>query len=173
MEGNKGFQNPLISLIYSLAAREGLSLFAVGGAVRDRILGRGPFNDIDFVYDGGDFDNVVRALRRHVRFKSIPFKNKGFSTLRLCFKSLILDFQPLSGSTLAEDAAHRDFTVNALYMSFSDGEFILHDPLNGLSHIKSKLLEETTRDSFPGTLCGSCVFFGSLHAWDLITKKRR
>jgi tRNA nucleotidyltransferase/poly(A) polymerase len=148
MGSDRGFENPLIPLISSLAARQGLSLFAVGGAVRDRILNRGPFSDIDFVYEGGDFDPVAEALRRHVRFKAIPFRNKGFSTLRLCFKSLILDFQPLSGSTLAEDAAHRDFTANALYMSLDKGEWILHDPLDGLTHIKAKVLKEAAPDAF-------------------------
>lgn len=148
MEGNSGFENPLIPLIASLAARRGLSLFAVGGAVRDRILQRGPFNDIDFVFLGGEFEPVAGDLRRHVRFKAIPFRNKGFSTLRLCFKSLILDFQPLSGSTLAEDAAHRDFTANALYMSLDRGEWTIHDPLNGLGHIKAGVLKEAAPDSF-------------------------
>jgi len=148
MEGNRGFENPLIPLIASLAHRRGLSLFAVGGAVRDRILHRGPFNDIDFVYSGGEFDPVAGDLRRHVRFKAIPFRNKGFSTLRLCFKSLILDFQPLSGKTLADDALHRDFTANALYMSLDKGEWTLHDPLDGLDHINAGILKEAAPDSF-------------------------
>ncbi|MBN2726764.1 CCA tRNA nucleotidyltransferase [Candidatus Mcinerneyibacteriota bacterium] len=145
---NRGFQNPLIPLVSSLAARKGLSLFAVGGAVRDKLLERGPFNDIDFVYEGEGFEEVVRDLQRHVRFKTIPFKNKGFSTLRLCFKSLILDFQPLSGATLDDDASHRDFTVNALYMNLEGGEWVLHDPLGGLSDMEKRLLRETAPDSF-------------------------
>ncbi|HDS02703.1 MAG TPA: CCA tRNA nucleotidyltransferase [Firmicutes bacterium] len=148
MRESKGLENPIVPSLFSMAREEGLELYAVGGAVRDRLLQRSPSGDIDFVYKGGSIDRVVGRLQKRVRFKAVPFDNKGFSTLRLCFKSLIIDFQPLHVSGLYQDALHRDFTVNALYLEQKQKGLTLLDPLNGEKDLADGLLKETSEQSF-------------------------
>ena len=148
MKESKGLENPIVPSLFSMAREEGLELFAVGGAVRDRWLQRNPSGDIDFVYQGGTIDRLVARLQKRVRFKAVLFENKGLSTLRLCFKSLIIDFQRLHEEGLVQDALHRDFTVNALYLEQKQQGLTLLDPLNGEKDLSEGLLKEVSEQAF-------------------------
>ena len=119
----------------------GRELWLVGGAVRDSLLDR-PSQDLDFVVhgqarplaralaaalDGHYFDlDAERDAGRIVR----PARAAGVATL---------DFARLRGSTILEDLAARDFTVNALATAL-DAPDQLVDSGSGLQDLRDRRL---------------------------------
>jgi poly(A) polymerase len=113
------------------AAREALAgepAWLVGGAVRDRLLGR-PTSDYD-VAVAGDPAGAARRLARAVR--GAPFSlSDQFGAWRVMARdrSWQVDLVPLQGGSLERDLAARDFTFNAMAEPLAGGELI--DPHGG------------------------------------------
>ncbi len=107
------------------AALAGRSAWLVGGAVRDRLLGR-PTTDLDLVVDG----DVRAAARAVARAASGPaFELSGeFGAWRVIGpdRAWQADLSPLRGGSLQADLALRDFTVNAMAQPLG-GEEIIDD----------------------------------------------
>ena len=144
-------------------AAQGVTLYAVGGFVRDRLLGRAVY-DLD-VAAGAAPEQVEALCQRYPCLTAQP-RAAGLAALTLSFpgeggrrtaeytafrrESYRRDgsHRPVfveSGASLEEDALRRDFTVNALYARLTDGEVL--DPLGaGLADLEARLLR-TTRDS--------------------------
>lgn len=142
------FPNSLIHTLLVRAREADLRLYIVGGSVRDVLLGLSDFADIDMVYDG-DFEAFQQALFKEVPFKRIAFDKKGFHTERLCFRKLSIDFQPIVNGQLEDDARHRDFTVNALFLEYSaDDEFTLIDTVGGFADIDARRLRCVSDHAF-------------------------
>ncbi len=116
----------------------------VGGCVRDSILGR-PVNDVDIATHDRPGD-VVRLLEA-AGLKAVPTGIKHGTV------TAVADGKPFEITTLREDvetdgrhakvaftddwaadAARRDFTMNALYLS-PDGT--LHDPVGGIDDLRA------------------------------------
>ena len=102
---------------------------AVGGAVRDVLLGRAP-REVDFVVDG---DAV--ALARRLGGEVTAHDRFGTATVRLGDEALDLASARTEryprpgalpevrlGATIADDLRRRDFTVNAIAVRLADGE---------------------------------------------------
>src|SRR5947209_6937562 len=104
----------------ALAKLDGIG-WLVGGAVRDRLLGR-PTADFD-VAVLGDAGQLARALARatHAHVFSL---SEGFRAWRVVARdhSWQVDVLPVAGGTIETDLAHRDFTVNALAEPLAGGE---------------------------------------------------
>ena len=119
----------------------------VGGAVRDTLLGR-PVTDLDAacLLPPGD----VMAALEQASIKAIPTGLKH-GTVTALFRDCSIEITQLRRdmetdgrhATVAptqswsEDAARRDFTVNALYL---DADGTLFDPCGGLRDIEDKVL---------------------------------
>lgn len=117
-------------------------LYVVGGAVRDELLGRSHEADFDLVTRGSSSDLALLLYDRGlssiypvtyprfgtamVRVGNIPIE---LVTARKESYSEVSRKPMVEPATYAEDAARRDFTVNALYWSLH--EHVLMDP-NGL-----------------------------------------
>jgi poly(A) polymerase len=100
----------------------------VGGAVRDRLLGRSTA-DYD-VAVAGDARAVASELAR--RAAGHPFElSEGFGTWRVVSRdrSWTLDLLPLAGDTIEADLARRDLTINAMAEELPQGTLI--DPFGG------------------------------------------
>jgi len=113
----------------------GTPAWLVGGALRDRLLGR-PTADLDIVVDG-DPGAVARALARAA---SAPRANafalsEEFGGWRVVARggTWQVDVERMRGSSLEEDLALRDFTVNAVAEPLQAplGTQLI-DPLGGL-----------------------------------------
>ena len=127
--------------------REGIPVWVVGGALRDALLGR-PFRDVDL---------LVRASRERLSSlfpqgvwvgKVIPAFVLG---ARRGGRGPTLQITLLS-STLEEELARRDFSVNALAMRLDgEGEEGIRDPFGGLSDLSAGLLRRpcVLRNPFP------------------------
>ena len=131
--------DPRLARAFALLRDGGHRAWAAGGAVRDDLMGRAP-GDVDLATDATP-DRVV-ALAAAAGIKAVP---TGFDHGTV---TLVVDGRPFEvttlrrdvetdgrhavvrfGADLAEDAARRDFTLNALYRA-PDGTLL--DPIGGL-----------------------------------------
>jgi tRNA nucleotidyltransferase/poly(A) polymerase len=111
---------PLEALRATLAGRPA---WLVGGAVRDRLLGR-PTGDLDVVV-AGDARDAARALARAAGGASFPL-SEAFGAWRVSGpdQDWQVDLVPLRDDDLAADLAARDFTVNAMAEPLAGGELV-------------------------------------------------
>ncbi|MFQ5482443.1 MAG: hypothetical protein ACE5ER_06750, partial [Nitrospinaceae bacterium] len=123
---------PLLDL-QTEAARQGQTLYVVGGVLRDKGLGR-PLGDIDLACTNAP--QWAHWLARQVASKPIPLDDTpGRETHRVPFgKRQHCDFSTLQGGSIEEDLARRDFTINAMAQPlarFLDGTGPVLDPFGG------------------------------------------
>jgi poly(A) polymerase len=129
-------------------ARESLagqSAWVVGGAVRDRLLGR-TTSDVDFVVDG-DVRAAARALGRAARGPAFELSDE-FGAWRVIAsdRSWQADISPLRADTLEGDLALRDFTINAIAEPLAGGDRI--DPHGGAQDLAARRLRAVGPRSF-------------------------
>lgn len=117
-------------------ALAGTRAWLVGGAVRDRVLGRQTV-DIDVVVDG-DPAVAARAVAREGRRAACFALSEDFGSWRVVARDHAwqVDIEPLRGATIEADLAQRDFTVNAVAEPIAGGAPI--DPLGGLADLQAK-----------------------------------
>ena len=117
----------------------------VGGAVRDRLLGR-PVSDVDLVVDGD-----VRAAARHLALAvgGPAFElSDTFGAWRVMGpgRRWQADLTPLRAPTIADDLAARDFTVNAIAEPLEGGELL--DPFGGGDDLAAQRLRMVSEKAF-------------------------
>ncbi len=141
----------IFSIVSSVAAEKGVKAFAIGGYVRDCLLGR-PCNDIDIVVEGSGID-FARAVGEKTHSKVSYFKN--FGTAMLHFQGDEVEFvgarkesydrnsrKPVvENGTLRDDQLRRDFTINALALSLQADSFgELVDPFGGIKDLQDGII---------------------------------
>ena len=119
-------------------ALAGRRAWLVGGAVRDRTLGRSTM-DVDVVVDG-DSAEAARAVARAAGRAPCFALSEDFGAWRVVARdrSWQIDIEPLRGGSLEADLALRDFTVNAIAEPIEGGAPI--DPLGGLADLEAHRL---------------------------------
>jgi poly(A) polymerase len=141
--------DPAFPLLRRAADELGVRAWAVGGYVRDTLLGR-DHPDLDVVVEDG------RALELAERFAELagarrPALFPRFGTAQVTWGDRLVELvsaraesylpdsrKPLvTSTTVDEDLLRRDFTVNAMLMDF-DG--LITDPLGGRADLDRKLL---------------------------------
>ncbi|MGI8903481.1 MAG: hypothetical protein ACR2IP_07465 [Solirubrobacteraceae bacterium] len=137
-----GDANPLPALA-GIAPRAWL----VGGALRDRLLGRGTI-DYDVAL-GGDarVEHVARALARDAG--GYPFRlSDEFGAWRVVShqRGWQVDLLALGAETIKADLALRDLTVNAIAEPLAGGELI--DPFGGLRDLAARRLRAVSPTAF-------------------------
>src|SRR4030042_913542 len=121
------------------ADEEHMETFAVGGYVRDRLLGR-PGQDMDFVVVGDGPDLALKIMKRIQGHGWIVYPK--FGTASFLWKDSKLEFVTARSESyspesrkpdvqtggLEGDLGRRDFTVNCLAMGLGSGRFgtIIH-----------------------------------------------
>jgi poly(A) polymerase len=117
----------------------------VGGAVRDRLLGRRT-GDYDFVTTGA-IEPLARALARAVRAHAFSL-SEGFGVWRVTARdrSWQVDLLPLAGGTIEEDLAKRDLTVNAIAEPLRGGDHV--DPFGGVEDLRARRLRMVSPGAF-------------------------
>ncbi|GAB4478862.1 MAG: HD domain-containing protein [Anaerolineales bacterium] len=147
---DKIFQHPIIKILDDLAESD-TSIYLVGGAVRDGLLGKSIY----------DFDFVVSARALQIARKVANALGGAYYPLdakrqygRVIWdppqgKRLKFDFALQYGRSIEEDLGHRDFTINAIAIDLRKKDQLI-DPLNGAADILAKTLracsEESLRD---------------------------
>lgn len=147
-------ERALFSRLRETARALGVRAWVVGGYVRDRLLEREPGRELDLALSGTDGLAFARALgadahphghsgpAAHLRNGQalIGAVHIDFARLRRESYGDSSRIPALTGgeATLAEDAARRDFTINALYLDLEDGR--IADPCGGLSDLDARRL---------------------------------
>lgn len=119
--------------------------WVVGGAVRDRLLGRVTV-DVDVALPGGVAD-AARALGR--RAGGFAFSlSESFGAWRVVAhdRRWQLDLLPLGGGTIEEDLAQRDLTINAIAEPLHREGYV--DPFGGLEDLRRRRLRAVRDDAF-------------------------
>jgi poly(A) polymerase len=117
----------------------------VGGALRDRLLGR-PTSDYDVVVRD-DVGAVARQLASRV--SGHPFElSEDFGAWRVVDRGRgwSVDLLPLGGESIEADLARRDLTVNSMARELPDGPVI--DPFDGLRDLRERRLRMVSADAF-------------------------
>jgi putative nucleotidyltransferase with HDIG domain len=128
------------------SALAGRSAWLVGGAIRDRLLGRDPV-DLDVVVEG-DPEPAARAVARAAGGAACFELSHEFGAWRVVARdgSWQLDVEQLRGGSLEADLALRDFTVNAIAEPLAGGDAI--DPLGGRRDLAEKRLRLAGEGAF-------------------------
>ena len=126
-------------------ALAGERAWLVGGALRDRLLGR-PTPDLDVVVDG-DVRRAARSLGRGAGGASFELSDQ-FGAWRVVARdrSWQVDITPLQGGSLEADLGARDLTVNAMAEPLAGGELV--DPHGGARDLDHKRLRMVSADAF-------------------------
>ncbi|MFZ6030321.1 MAG: CCA tRNA nucleotidyltransferase [Chloroflexota bacterium] len=120
---------------------DGIAAYAVGGMVRDVLLGR-PSCDWDLAVSGGAL-RMARRVADRLEGAYFPM-DVEHDTARVILhleggRRIHLDFAGLRGGGLDSDLQARDFTVNAMAVDIRQPEALL-DPLGGLADLRAKRL---------------------------------
>jgi tRNA nucleotidyltransferase (CCA-adding enzyme) len=139
-----------------VSARPDLThVYAVGGVVRDAVLGR-PLVDVDLVTDGDAVSLVRKALpdarvRTHERFRTATVTADGarvdVATARRETYARPGALPRVESAPLEEDLRRRDFSVNAIAVRLeSEAEIV--DPTGGLDDIADGIIRVLHDRSF-------------------------
>lgn len=125
-----------------------VSIYLVGGAVRDLFLGR-PIHDFDFALPQGGI-RLARKLANALGANFYPLDPER-DTGRVLLNDergnrVILDFAAFRGPTLEDDLRGRDFTVNAI--ALDPRTLQLFDPLGGGRDLKDRILRPCSPAAF-------------------------
>ena len=131
--------------IAALANVAPVGAWLVGGALRDRLLGR-PTTDFDVVV-AGEPQPVAQALAREARAYAFALSER-FGVWRVVSRRehWQVDVLPLEGDSIEADLARRDFTVNAIAEPVQGGERV--DPFEGLRDLAQRRLRMVAGDAF-------------------------
>jgi putative nucleotidyltransferase with HDIG domain len=152
--------------IGSVADREGITAYVVGGYVRDYLLGK-RVKDTDIVVVGSGVE-FAKSVAKELRLTNlVVFENFGTAMLQLDDRKLEFvgarkekyrknSRKPrVEFGTLNEDLSRRDFTVNAIAASLNKITFgNIIDPYNGQEDLHNRILRtpldpESTLDDDP------------------------
>lgn len=145
-------------LFYEDVRAAGGEIFLVGGAVRDRLMGR-PSKDADFLVRGIPIEALEEILARHGRvervgksFGVLKFATSGGETLDVALPRKErstgvrhIDFEVQADPLLPveEDLGRRDFTINAMAQEIASPDGApgrLVDPFGGKADLEARRL---------------------------------
>lgn len=144
----------LLGKIYCSSRRSKITLYLVGGYLRDMIQGRKKLNpDIDFSLIKGAL-NFGRKLSRQLQAGFVVLdKERGCCRLvkKIKGKVITLDFTDFRGPTLEKDLLHRDFTINAFAVELGKINNLplpIIDPYAGREDLQLKTIRYVNKKGF-------------------------
>jgi len=126
----------------------GLTVYLVGGAIRDALLGR-RIRDLDFVLEREAIKTARQVANRlKADFYILdPERDTGRVILTNADGTrTLMDFAAFRGPDLEADIVGRDFTLNAIAFNLVDKT--IHDPLGGAMDLKEKRLRACSPSTF-------------------------
>ncbi len=152
-------QKAALLAVRQVARAKGLTVFLVGGAVRDMTSGS-PVRDLDLVVQG----NALKLKKDIEKVHGIiSGENETFQVVfarfpggvRVAIGSTVSVSYPKPGkpvvrpANILDDLRRRDFTANAMALSLNEGSYgLLMDPLNGVADIENRELRLVSNYGF-------------------------
>ena len=133
-----------VRLVREALGEESRSVWVVGGAVRDAILGR-PITDVDLVTPN-DPRAVARAVSSAVGGPAFPLSEEFGAWRVIADPGFVCDVSPLQGGSIEDDLAKRDFSANAMAMRLDTPEVL--DPHGGAADLDSGILRVLGEQSY-------------------------
>ena len=143
----------IVKKVGLIAEETGFEVYAVGGYVRDKILGKDS-KDIDFVVVGDSirFANIAaKKLNRkkvitYPRFKTAKIPSKSYDIEFVSARSEIYDEKSrkpiVLDATLESDLARRDFTINTLAVKINGSDIgQIIDSFGGVQSIADGIIK--------------------------------
>jgi poly(A) polymerase len=138
-------REPATRTLLAALDRAGIAARFVGGCVRDALLGR-PIADIDIATPARPEDaaaalaaagikTVPTGIAHGTITAVIPPRHFEITTLRHDVETYGRRALVAFGADWTEDAARRDFTINAIYL---DPDGAVHDPVGGLADLAQR-----------------------------------
>lgn len=144
-------QQAALEKVREAARSQSMTVFLVGGAVRDLTTGS-PIRDMDFAIQGN-----AEAVRRDLQAAGGTLIGEDAATQTLHFNfpggvrlevgsTLSATYEKpgkpvFHEASILDDLRRRDFTANAMAISLNDGSFgLLMDPLNGVADLENREL---------------------------------
>lgn len=148
-----------------------MKIYLVGGAVRDKLLGKEP-HDKDYVVVGSTVEEMLSLGFTQVGKDFPVFLHPetgeeyalGRTERKTGDKHTDFSFEFSFNVTLEDDLARRDFTINAMAMDMESGEVI--DYFNGKQDLENKILRAVRPETFiedPLRLLRGCRFAAQLN----------
>ncbi len=152
-------QRGALKLVREIAKAKSLTVFLVGGAVRDLTSGS-PVRDLDVVVQGNalklkkDMEKAGAVVTGELEAGQALFLRFPGNVRMELGSTLSVTF-PKPGkpvvkpATILEDLRRRDFTANAMAISLNEGSYgLLMDPLNGVADIENRELRLVSNYGF-------------------------
>ncbi len=145
-------------LVGQVADRLGYPCFAVGGIVRNSLLGL-PSKDLDFVCEGSGI-KLAKAVAAEMGGGVSVNVFKTFGTAQIRFKDWEFEFvgarkesyrsdsrkPSVEDGSIEDDQLRRDFSINAMAICLNSEQFgKLLDPFDGLGDLKRRLIRTPTQ----------------------------
>jgi len=142
----------------------GRSVYAVGGFVRDLVMGM-PSTEVDILVTGFPLDEIIRRIGPHGK---VDLVGRSFGIIKFTIRKKTYDIAlPRTDTPSAQPARHhrdflitadpalpvekdlerRDFRCNSMALRLADGALI--DPFGGREDIKARLIRLTNPRAFP------------------------
>jgi tRNA nucleotidyltransferase/poly(A) polymerase len=179
-------QRSALRTVRELARSKNLTVFLVGGAVRDLTSGS-PVRDLDVVVQGNalklkaDLEKAGAVITGEIAPAQCLFADSPGS-VRMEIGSTLSVTWPKPGkpvykpATILEDLRRRDFTANAMALSLNEGSYgLLMDPLNGIADIENRELRLVSNYGFiedPVRMVRAARFMARL-GWSLDEKTQQ
>jgi poly(A) polymerase len=116
-------QDRVLEGLSALAKKQNLSLYLVGGYIRDLLLGM-PGKDYDFTLPREEALSIPLIEEMlHLRFFKVGKEEIETTTYRVIKGDLSIDLTFRIGKTLEDDLERRDFTINTIAFSLRNDTF--------------------------------------------------
>jgi tRNA nucleotidyltransferase (CCA-adding enzyme) len=144
-------QQKALQAIRESVRTKGLTVFLVGGAVRDLTSGS-PVRDLDVAVQGNalklrkDLEKGGAVVSGELEpMQTLYLEFPGGVRVEIASTIAVHYVKPgrpiVKAATIQEDLRRRDFTANAMALSLNDGSYgLLMDPLNGVADIENREL---------------------------------
>ncbi len=152
-------QQAALGAVRDVARSKGLTVFLVGGAVRD-LIGGTAVRDLDVAVQGNasklkkDIEKAGGVIAGE-RDAAQAFYVRFPGGVRMEIGSTLTVSYPKPGkpvvkpATILDDLRRRDFTANAMALSLNEGSYgLLMDPLNGVADIENRELRLVSNYGF-------------------------
>lgn len=179
-------QQSTLEHVRDAARSRGMTIFLVGGAVRDLTTGS-PIRDLDFAVQGNatKFKKDLQKAGGTLIGEDEPTQALYFNFpggVRLEVGSTLSATYPKPGkpvfkpANILDDLRRRDFTANAMAISLNDGSYgLLMDPLNGIADLENRELRLVSNYGFiedPARMIRAVRFAARL-GWQMEEKTRQ